>query len=123
MFSARSPQPVALYGAHSSFVEKPEPLLGFRRHVADMKQAPHECRPWLLGHRLDRGKAPELTLVHLDLSDGILQHPVLKHREAGLLPPRKHAFRYRFSHNEPPADARNEISEGSLVAGLSCGRQ
>jgi hypothetical protein len=34
------------------------------------------------------------TLVHLNLGDGILEHPVLERREVRLLPTRKHSFWY-----------------------------
>src|SRR3954469_17929917 len=57
-------------------VEHAEALLRVFGHRGHADLAPHEGDPRLLGERLQSGKIPELPLVHFDLSDALLKHPV-----------------------------------------------
>ena len=86
------------YGAGSPFVENAELLLHLDGHVGHANDAPHECRPRLLGDRLQLGKVPKLPLGHLDFTDLVVEHPASQHGETASFGIGEHRVRQSLPH-------------------------
>jgi len=75
-----------------------ELLLRNFRHVWHTKHAAHKRNPRLLGERLKLHEIPKLPLVHLDLCDFVVQHPIAERAQSGLLGVGEHLLGQCYPH-------------------------
>src|SRR3984893_9193299 len=84
--------------ARALFVENPKTLLRIDRHVENENWTSHKRGPRLFREGLKSCKVPELTLLHRNLGNLVIEHPIAKHGQPALFGVGEHGLWQRFPH-------------------------
>src|ERR1700730_7137711 len=91
--------------ARALFVENPKTLLRIDRHVENENWTSNKPDPRLFSEGLKSCKVPELTLLHRNLGDLVIEHPIAKHGQPALFGVAEHGLWQSFFHRLVSLDA------------------